>query len=43
MIESAGMQFLKHQILIQISNRVNLIPRNCAIDESLTTCRFSGF
>ena len=37
------MQFLKHQILIQISHCINLIPGNFAIAELLTTCRDSGF
>ena len=35
------MQFLKHQILIQISYCINLIPGNCAIAELLTMCRHS--
>ena len=43
MIEGTGMQFLKHQILIHLSYWINLIPRNCAIAELLTTCRHSGF
>ena len=38
-----GIKFLKHQILIQISYCINLIPGNCAIAELLTTCRHSGF
>ena len=32
-----------NQIFIQISYWVNLIPRNCAIAEWLTTCRHSDF
>ena len=43
MIEGTGIQFLKHQILIQICYRINLIPCNCAIAELSATCRFSGF
>ena len=35
--EGTGIQFLKHQILIQISFGINLMPRNCAIAEFLTT------
>ena len=43
MIECTGIQFLKHQILIQISYWNNLIPRNFAIAELLTKSRHSGF
>ena len=39
--EGTGIQFLKHQILIQISFGINLMPRNCAIAEFLTTYRHS--
>ena len=39
--EGTGIQFLKHQILIQISYWISLIPRNCAIAELLTTCKHS--
>ena len=42
-LEGTGIQFLKHQFLIQISYWVNLKPRICAIAEWLTTCRYSGF
>ena len=35
--EGAGIEFLNHQILIQISYWVNLIPRNCAIAKWLTS------
>ena len=42
-LEGSGTQFLKHQILIQISHSVDLIPRNCAIAEWLTTCKYSDF
>ena len=42
-LEGAGIQFVKHQFLIQIPNWVDLISRNCAIAEELTTCRHSGF
>ena len=38
MTEGTGIQFLKHQILIQISYCINLIPGNCAIAELLTMC-----
>ena len=37
------MQFLKHQILMQIPYCINLIPGHCAIAELLSTCRHSGF
>ena len=36
-IEGTGIQFLKHQILIQISWWISLILRNCEIAELLTT------
>ena len=42
-LEGTGMQFLKNQFLIKISNWVDLIPRNIAIAEQLTMCRYSGF
>ena len=42
-LEDTGMQFLKHEILIQISNCINFIPGNCAIAGVLNTCRHSGF
>ena len=41
-LEGTGMQVPKHQILIQISYCINLIPGNCAIAELLTTCGRSG-
>ena len=43
MMEGTGMQFLKHQILIQISYCINLTPGNCAIYELLTAFTHSGF
>ena len=42
-LEGTAIEFLKHQILIQISYWVNSIPCNCAIAEWLTTCRYSDF
>ena len=42
-LEGTGIQFLKHQIFIQISYCINLIPGNYAIVELLSTCRHSDF
>ena len=42
-LEGTGIQFLKHQVLIQTTYWVNLVPHNCTIVEQLTTCRYSGF
>ena len=42
-LEGTGIQFLKHQILIQIFYCINLIPGNCAITGLLTTCMHFGF
>ena len=38
-VEGTDTQFLKHQILIQISYWVNLIPRDCAIADWLAAYR----
>ena len=42
-LKGTDIQFLKHQILIQISYCINLMPGNCTIAELLTTCKHSGF
>ena len=42
-LEGTGIQFLKHQFLVETPYWVNLIPRNCAIVEWLLTSRYSGF
>ena len=41
-LEGIDIRFLKHQILIQISYYVNLIPHNCAPAEWLLWYRYSG-
>ena len=42
-LEGTGIQFRRHQILIQISYCINLMPGNCAVAELLIAWRHSGF